>query len=100
MNRAAPKGMPALAAFASILFFVWLQRDRTLNQAIWIGLAAIALYAYTTDVEDFRHLWVMIGLVDADRSTDPYGGPVKTERDCNATAPLPGSDHWADAPNP
>jgi hypothetical protein len=35
--------------------------------AIWSGLAGLGLDAIGQDVEHFRHVWIMLGLADADR---------------------------------
>jgi hypothetical protein len=68
LNIAATLGLPALAAFTAIFVLLWRGRDRAGDVAIWSGLAGLALDALASDIEDFRHLWVMIGLADADRS--------------------------------
>ncbi|MGH9938924.1 MAG: hypothetical protein ACREAM_22005, partial [Blastocatellia bacterium] len=38
---------------------------RPSDLAIWGGLAGLGLDALAQDVEDFHHLWVMIGLASA-----------------------------------
>ena len=65
LNIAATLGLPALAAFLSLLVILWRQRSRPLDLAIWSSFAGLALDALAQDVEDFRHLWVFIGLADA-----------------------------------
>jgi hypothetical protein len=67
LNIAATLGLPALAAFTAIFVLLWRDRDRAGDVAIWSGLAGLALDALASDIEDFRHLWVMIGLADTDR---------------------------------
>jgi hypothetical protein len=67
LNIAATLGLPALAAFTLIFVLLWRGRDRGGDVAVWSGLAGLALDALASDIEDFRHLWVMIGLADADR---------------------------------
>ena len=62
LNIAATLGLPALIAFVSVFLFAWRERERPTNIAIWSGLAGIALDGLVEDVEDFRHLWVLIGL--------------------------------------
>ena len=44
-----------------------MQRARPTDTATWAALAGIGLDALTQDVEDFRHVWVLLGLVDAHR---------------------------------
>jgi hypothetical protein len=53
LNIAATMGAPALAAFAL--------------------LAGLALDGLAQDIDHFRHLWVMIGLADADRAAGEGG---------------------------
>lgn len=65
VNIAATLGLPALMAFTSLIAFIWSGRSRPTDLALWGGLAGLALDALAQDVEDFRHVWVMIGLTDA-----------------------------------
>jgi hypothetical protein len=66
LNLAATMGLPALIAFGAIFVLLWRQRRKPLGSVCWSGLAGLALDAMTQDIEDFRHLWVLIGLLDAD----------------------------------
>ena len=61
LNIAATLGLPALLAFAAIFFFLWRDRCRPTDWAIWSGIAGLGLEALAQDVEDFRHLWVLVG---------------------------------------
>ena len=65
LNIAATLGLPALMAFAFLCTALWRGRRRPTDTAIWSGLAGLALDALAQDVEDFRHVWVMIGLAAA-----------------------------------
>lgn len=65
VNIAATLGLPALAAFTSLIFIIWRKRKRPTDLALWGGLAGLALDALAQDVEEFRHVWVMLGLADA-----------------------------------
>ncbi len=69
LNIAATMGLPALVAFGAIFFLLWRQRRQAIHQAfdlaLWSGLAGLVLDALTQDIEDFRHLWVLIGALDA-----------------------------------
>ncbi len=38
---------------------------RPTSIAIWSGIAGLGIEALAQDVEDFRHLWVLIGLAGA-----------------------------------
>lgn len=65
LNIAATLGGPALLAFAALFFFLWRDRMRPTSIAIWSGIAGLGIEALAQDVEDFRHLWVLIGLAGA-----------------------------------
>jgi hypothetical protein len=65
LNIAATLGLPALLAFVALPMLLWWQRERPTNLAIWSGLAGLGLDALGQDSEDFRHLWVLLGLAGA-----------------------------------
>jgi multisubunit Na+/H+ antiporter MnhG subunit len=65
LNIAATLGLPALVTFAFLIASSWRRRARPTDLAIWGGLAGLALDGLAQDVEDFRHVWVMIGLAGA-----------------------------------
>jgi hypothetical protein len=67
LNIAATLGLPALAAFTAII--ILLCRNRPRDRALWSAMAGMALDALASDIEDFRHLWVLFGLCDQ-RSAD------------------------------
>ena len=62
LNIAATLGVPALISFASIIVLLW--RNRPRDRALWSAMAGMALDALASDIEDFRHLWVLFGLCD------------------------------------
>ena len=62
VNIAATLGLPALIAFSFIIASLWRRRTRPTDLAAWGGMAGLALDGLAQDVEDFRHVWVMIGL--------------------------------------
>lgn len=66
VNIAATLGLPALMAFTTLVVSLWRKRNRAVSLALWGGLAGLALDGLAQDIEDFRHLWVLIGFVDAD----------------------------------
>jgi hypothetical protein len=70
LNIAATLGLPALVAFLTIPLLLWHQRRRPTNLALWGALTGIGLDSLAQDVEDFRHLWVLFGLL---------GGEVKEQ---------------------
>jgi hypothetical protein len=71
LNIAATLGLPALMAFVYLCARLWRQRGRPTDKAIWGGLAGLGLDALAQDVEDFRHVWVTIGLADANSEKAP-----------------------------
>lgn len=74
LNVAGTMGIPALACFLSVFVILWRQRRRPTDPVVWAPFAAFALSSLVCDVEDFRHLWVMIGIADADRNLSQSGG--------------------------
>jgi hypothetical protein len=46
---------------------LWRERRRPTSSATWSGLAALAVDGLAQDIEHFRHVWVMLGLADAER---------------------------------
>lgn len=69
LNVAATTGLPALVALAGMLAVLWRGRSRPTDVAIWSGLLALMLDGLAQDVEHFRHVWVMVGLVGATTAT-------------------------------
>ena len=67
INIAATLGLPALAAFVLLLIVLWRRRELPTELALWGGFAGLALDSMGQDIEDFRHLWVMIGIAIANR---------------------------------
>lgn len=65
LNIAATMGLPALCAFAGLIVLLWRGRSRPTDIFIWSGLAGMGLDALASDIEDFRHLWVLFGLAAA-----------------------------------
>jgi hypothetical protein len=62
LNIAATLGLPALITFSFLIASIWKKRRRPTDLAIWGGLAGLALDGLAQDTEDFRHLWVILGL--------------------------------------
>jgi hypothetical protein len=72
LNVAATMGLPALVVFVGFFAAHWQRRAQPLDRAslaVWSGLAGMMLDGLAQDVEDFRHLWVLIGM--AGTSEDP-----------------------------
>jgi hypothetical protein len=62
---AATLGLPALLALVALLVLLWRRRTRPTDRATWGGLAGLGLDGLGQDIENFRHVWVMIGLAAA-----------------------------------
>jgi hypothetical protein len=67
LNVAATTGLPALAALVFLVVVLWRERGRPTSIATWSGLLGLAVDGLAQDIEHFRHLWVMLGLADAER---------------------------------
>jgi hypothetical protein len=67
LNVAATMGLPALAALVFLVLVLWRERGRPTPIATWSGLIGLAIDGLAQDIEHFRHVWVMVGLADADR---------------------------------
>jgi hypothetical protein len=70
LNVAATLGLPALAGLAFAVVALWRARSRPTDLATWGMLAGLGLDGLGQDVEDFRHVWVALGLADAGRKGD------------------------------
>lgn len=86
LNIAATLGLPALIAFSFLIASLWRRRTRPTDLAIWGGLAGLALDGLAQDIEDFRHVWVMIGLAGADVGGRPNDDPAAADEDRSANA--------------
>lgn len=67
LNVAATLGLPALAGLALLVAALWRARARPTDLVTWGLLAGLAVDGLGQDVEDFRHVWVALGLADAGR---------------------------------
>jgi O-antigen ligase len=68
LNVAATMGLPALAALVFLVVVLWRERRRPTSIATWSGLIGLAIDGLAQDIEHFRHVWVMVGLADAERN--------------------------------
>jgi O-antigen ligase len=70
LDLAARAGLPAAALFVWI-FWLALRRARgavdPLGVALYVGLLATAFDSFSVDLEHFRHVWLLFGLVLARR---------------------------------
>ncbi len=85
LNVAATLGLPALAALLLVVVALWRARARPTDRATWGMLAGLALDGLGQDVEDFRHVWLALGLADAGRQGNDeesrFGGPSRAAAD-------------------
>jgi hypothetical protein len=68
LNVAATVGLPALLALSAMFWLLWRSRARPTDIALWSALAGIALDGLVGDVDHYRHLWVLIGLLGYSRA--------------------------------
>jgi hypothetical protein len=68
LNVAATTGPAALIALTALLIVLWRRRRRPTNVPLWSGIAGLGVDALAHDVEHFRHVWIMLGMADADRA--------------------------------
>jgi len=73
LNVAATLGLPALGGLALAVLALWRSRSRPTDLATWGMLAGLALDGLGQDVEDFRHVWVALGLADGGREAEGKG---------------------------
>ena len=64
-------GLPALLGLLLVPLALWRARRRPTDRALWGVRAGLALDGLAQDVEDFRHLWVALGLADGERKDVP-----------------------------
>jgi hypothetical protein len=67
LNVAATLGLPALLGLGLAALALWRARARPTDLVTWGMLAGLALDGLGQDVEDFRHVWVALGVADAGR---------------------------------
>ena len=63
LNVAATLGLPALCALVAMLVLLWRTRRRPTDVALWSALAGIAIDGLAQDIDHFRHVWVLLGLL-------------------------------------
>jgi hypothetical protein len=68
LNVAATLGLPALGGLVLMAAALWRARARPTDLATWGMLAGLGLDGLGQDVEDFRHVWIALGLADAGRA--------------------------------
>jgi hypothetical protein len=63
LNVAATLGLPALSALVATLWLLWGRRRRPTDVALWSALVGVGIDGLTQDIDHFRHVWVLIGLL-------------------------------------
>jgi hypothetical protein len=63
LNVAATLGLPALSALVATLWLLWRRRRRPTDVALWSALVGVGIDGLTQDIDHFRHVWVLIGLL-------------------------------------
>lgn len=67
LDVAATLGLPAAFALLGLPLVLWRRRGRPTDRAAWGALLGLGLDALAQDAADFRHLWLVLGWLDADR---------------------------------
>lgn len=63
LNLAATTGILALATLTGLIACLWRRRERPTDVALWSGAAGLALDGLTQDIDHFRHVWLLLGLL-------------------------------------
>lgn len=63
LNVAATLGLPALAVLTLAIWLLWRSRRRPTDVALWSALAGVAMDGLAQDIDHFRHVWVLLGLL-------------------------------------
>lgn len=69
LNIAATLGLPALTALVLAIWLLWRGRRRPTDRALWSAAAGVLLDGLAQDIDHFRHVWVLIGLLDGRRES-------------------------------
>jgi O-antigen ligase len=67
LNVAATTGIPALLILVALVVVLWRDRRRPTPVATWSGLVGLGIDGLGQDIEHFRHVWVLVGVADAQR---------------------------------
>jgi len=70
LNVASGLGLPAFVALVGMGAALFRARGRPTDRAVWGALAAIALDGLAQDVENFRHVWILLGVADSERGQE------------------------------
>jgi hypothetical protein len=73
LNVAATMGLPALVVLLGLFAVLWRERKRPTSLATWTGLGGLVLDGLAQDVDHFRHVWILLGMADAERAPPADG---------------------------
>ena len=65
LNVAATLGFPSLLVLAWMFWLLWRRRRRPTDVALWSALVGIGIDGLAQDIDHFRHVWVLVGLLGA-----------------------------------
>lgn len=65
LDIAATQGIPSLLALVVALVVLWRRQRRPTDLILWGGMAGLAVDALGQDIQHFRHVWLLLGLVAA-----------------------------------
>jgi hypothetical protein len=57
-------------ALVTMLCLLWRGRRRPTNLALWSALAAMGVDGLGQDIDHFRHVWVLLGLLSGGADDD------------------------------
>ena len=63
LGVAATLGLPAMCALIAMVVVLWLSRGAPTDVALWSAFAGICIDGLGQDIDHFRHVWVLIGLL-------------------------------------
>jgi hypothetical protein len=76
LNVAATLGLPALCVLIAMLVLLWRSRRRPTDVALWSALAGIGMDGLAQDIDHFRHVWVLLGLLGSGPQAASASGRV------------------------
>ena len=84
LNIAATMGLPALCAFCVLLILLWRARRRPTNWILWGTAIGLAIDGLAQDVDHFRHVWALIGLLAGWNTESPAPTMRVSQKQCDA----------------
>jgi hypothetical protein len=75
LDVAATFGLPALLSLVAVPILAWRERVRPTDRIIWGVLAGLGVDALGQDVENFRHVWLALGIAGRRDPAGRHGRP-------------------------